>query len=284
VHPPSAPGPSTSTEAAPSTRPIAVRLIDVVKEYALAGELIRAVDGISLEIPTGQLLAVVGRSGSGKSTLLNLLAGIDTPTSGEVWIENVELSRLTDDALTRLRRERLGMVYQFFNLLPTLSVRENVALPALLAGENERAVMQRADALLDEVGMTSRRSARPHTLSGGEMQRAAIARALIHNPALVLADEPTGNLDSRTADQVLELLRGLGEVHGVTVLLVTHSREAAAVADRVVELRDGRVVSDLEPGTTRAVSTASTKSTASAPVHPEPSTFNLEPAPQGPGP
>src|SRR5207248_7587036 len=186
----------------------------------------------------GQLLGVVGRSGSGKSTLLNLLAGIATPTSGEVWIGERELSRLSDDDLTRLRRDQLGMVYQFFNLLPTLSVRENVALPALLGGEKEREVLARADALLDEVSMAHRRDARPHTLSGGEMQRTALARALIHRPALVLADEPTGNLDSKTADQVLDLLRRLGERHGVTIILVTHSREAAAVADRVVDLRD----------------------------------------------
>jgi putative ABC transport system ATP-binding protein len=222
----------------------AVQLVDVVKEYAVGAQQVRAVDGISLEIGVGEFVAIVGRSGSGKSTLLNLLAGIDTPTSGEVWIAGQELSRLSDDALTRLRRERLGMVYQFFNLLPTLSVRENVALPALLAGEKERDVMTRADALLAEVEMSHRKSARPHTLSGGEMQRTALARALIHNPALILADEPTGNLDSRTADQVLDLLRALGEKHGVTVVLVTHSREAAAISQREIEMRDGRILRD----------------------------------------
>jgi putative ABC transport system ATP-binding protein len=224
----------------------AVRLVEVVKEYAAGAQSVRAVDGISLRVPRGQFLAIVGRSGSGKSTLLNLLAGIDTPTSGEIWVGDRELSRLSDDALTRLRRESLGMVYQFFNLLPTLSVRENVALPALLAGEAERPTLARADALLEEVSMIHRRDARPHTLSGGEMQRAALARALIHNPTVVLADEPTGNLDSRTADQVMDLLRRLGDSHGVTIVLVTHSREAAAVAGRVVELRDGRVIRDEE--------------------------------------
>jgi putative ABC transport system ATP-binding protein len=222
----------------------AVQLNDVVKEFTLGGQLVQAVDGVSLEIPNGELVAVVGRSGSGKSTLLNLLAGIDTPTSGEVWIAGKELSRLADDDLTRLRRERLGMVYQFFNLLPTLSVRENVALPALLAGEREREVLARADALLEEVGMSHRKTARPHTLSGGEMQRTALARALIHHPALILADEPTGNLDSRTAEQVLDLLRSLADRHGVTVVLVTHSREAAAIASREIEMRDGRIVRD----------------------------------------
>jgi putative ABC transport system ATP-binding protein len=236
---------STVSEGiAQERRETAVRLVDVVKEFPLGEQRVRAVDGVSLEIPAGQFVAVVGRSGSGKSTLLNLLAGIDAPTSGEVWVGDRELSRLSDDDLTRLRREQLGMVYQFFNLLPTLSVRENVALPALLAGEPEREVLARADALLAEVSMEHRRNARPHTLSGGEMQRTALARALIHNPLLVLADEPTGNLDSRTADQVMDLLRRLGETHGVTIVLVTHSREAAAVAERVVELRDGRIVRD----------------------------------------
>jgi ABC-type lipoprotein export system ATPase subunit len=236
--------PLSLAPSVPAASPSAVRLVEVVKEYAVGAEAVRAVDSISLEIPEGQFVAVVGRSGSGKSTLLNLLAGIDSPTSGQVWIGERELSRLNDDALTRLRREHLGMVYQFFNLLPTLSVRENVALPALLAGEGEKSTLARADALLDEVGMTPRRHARPHTLSGGEMQRTALARALIHHPMVVLADEPTGNLDSRTAEGVLELLRRLGKTHGATVLLVTHSREAAAVAERVVELRDGRVVRD----------------------------------------
>lgn len=234
---------SSRTPTQTSTDPV-VRLRGVTKEYGTGEQCLRAVDGISLEIPRGQLVAIVGRSGSGKSTLLNLLAGIDQPTSGEIWIGDCELSRLDDDALTRLRRERLGMVYQFFNLLPTLSVRENVALPALLAGEPERGVLARADRLLEEVSLSHRKNARPHTLSGGEMQRTALARALIHNPSLILADEPTGNLDSKNAEQVLQLLRRLGETHEVTIVLVTHSAEAAAIADRTIELRDGRVVRD----------------------------------------
>lgn len=223
----------------------ALRFADVVKEFPLGEGRVRALDGLTLEIPPGGFTAIVGRSGSGKSTLLNLAAGIDAPSTGEVWIEGRALSTLDDDALTRLRRERVGVVYQFFHLLPTLDVRENVALPLLLEGRPERDALARADALLAEVGMSPRAKARPHTLSGGEMQRASVARALVHDPALVLADEPTGNLDSRAAVQVVQLLAELVRRHGSTLVMVTHSREAAEAADRVVTLSDGRVVSDV---------------------------------------
>lgn len=204
----------------------------------------RALAEVSLSFAPGEFAAIIGRSGSGKSTLLNLAAGIDAPSSGEVIVAGQPLSRLSDDALTVLRRERIGMVYQFFHLLPTLSVRENVALPSLLGRVREREALARADALLDEVGLAHRREARPHTLSGGELQRASLARALLHDPALVLADEPTGNLDSRSAAQVIELLGALGPRHGATVIMVTHSREAAASASRIIELNDGAVVAD----------------------------------------
>ncbi|MBM3262686.1 MAG: ABC transporter ATP-binding protein [candidate division Zixibacteria bacterium] len=225
--------------------PWAVQLIDVVREYASGGQMVRAIDGIRLEIPAGQFVAVMGRSGSGKSTLLSLLAGIDTPSSGQILIGGEALHRLSDEALTRLRRDKIGMVYQFFNLLSTLSVRENVMLPALLAGVTETEIGPVADALLEEVRMAHRRDARPHTLSGGEMQRVALARALVRSPELVLADEPTGNLDSKTADQVVGMLRDLGRARRATVVLVTHNPEAAAVADRTVELSDGRIVQDV---------------------------------------
>jgi len=222
----------------------ALELRDVRKEYAFGDATVVALDGITLAVPRGEFTAIVGRSGSGKSTLLHLAAGIDTPTAGEVWVDGAELSRLGDDALTLTRRDRIGMVHQFFHLLPTMSARENVALPSFLAGRDERATLARADALLDEVGLAARRAARPHTLSGGEMQRVAVARALLHEPALVLADEPTGNLDTRAAAQVMDLLATLAARHGATVVLVTHSREAAERATRVIELRDGRIVSD----------------------------------------
>ena len=222
----------------------ALRFADVVKEFPLGEGRVRALDGLTLEIPPGGFTAIVGRSGSGKSTLLNLAAGIDAPSTGEVWVEGRALSTLDDDALTRLRRERVGVVYQFFHLLPTLDVRENVALPLLLEGRPERDALARADALLAEVGMSPRAKARPHTLSGGEMQRASVARALVHEPALVLADEPTGNLDSRAAVQVVQLLAELVRRHGSTLVMVTHSREAAQAAMRIVTMRDGAIVSD----------------------------------------
>jgi ABC-type lipoprotein export system ATPase subunit len=224
---------------------LAICLEDVVMVYGAGSQQIVALDHLSLAVPRGQFAALAGRSGAGKSTLLHLVAGLDSPTAGRVWVAGRDIERLSDDERTRRRRDQIGMVHQFFSLLPTLSVRENVALPGLLAGRREREVLARADALLEEVGMTARRHARPHTLSGGEMQRTAIARSLLHGPSLVLADEPTGNLDTRSATQVLELLARLARAHGATVLLVTHSREAAALADRVLELRDGRVVSDL---------------------------------------
>jgi len=222
----------------------AVRLESVRKTFGEGAHAVPALDGVTLEIARGESVAFVGRSGSGKSTLLHLVAGLDAPTAGEVWVDGRSLASLGDDALTRMRREKVGMVHQFFHLMPTLSARENVALPALLAGANESDMLRRADALLEEVGLAARRDARPHTLSGGEMQRVAIARALIHQPPLLLADEPTGNLDSRAAGQVLERLRHMAEARGSTVLLVTHSAEAAAICGRVIELRDGRVVSD----------------------------------------
>ena len=222
----------------------ALRFAQVTKEFPLGDGTVRAVDGLTLDIPPGGFTAIVGRSGSGKSTLLNLAAGIDRPSAGEVFVQDLALSGLDDDALTRLRRQNIGVVYQFFHLLPTLDVRENVALPLLLEGRPEREALSVADALLAEVGLTSRATARPHTLSGGEMQRAAVARALVHEPALVLADEPTGNLDSRSAVQVVELLASLVRRHGSTLVMVTHSREAADAADRVVTLSDGCVVSD----------------------------------------
>ncbi|HTK31185.1 MAG TPA: ABC transporter ATP-binding protein [Candidatus Saccharimonadaceae bacterium] len=222
----------------------ALRVERLVKWYPGAGAPVHAVDDMTFEVEAGTCVALMGRSGSGKSTLLHLIAGVDRPTSGRIEVAGRDLATLDDDALTRLRRTSVGLVYQFFHLMPTLSARENVALPLLLGGRARREALARADARLAEVGLEGRRDARPHTLSGGEMQRVALARALIHEPHLVLADEPTGNLDSRAAQQVLRLLRDLGARHGAAVVLVTHSAEAAAIATRVLEMRDGRIVAD----------------------------------------
>jgi putative ABC transport system ATP-binding protein len=222
----------------------AVRLVHAARTYGEGEARVTALADVTLEIARGEWVAVVGPSGSGKSTLLHLVAGIDVATAGEVWVDGRELSQLSDDELTRHRRDRIGVVYQFFNLLPTLSVRENVALPALLAGRDEKETLARADRLIEEVGLAARGDARPATLSGGEMQRAAVARALVQEPPLVLADEPTGNLDSHAGEAVLERLQALTRARGTTAVLVTHSREAAARADRVIEIKDGRVVGD----------------------------------------
>ena len=222
----------------------AVRLVRATRSYGDGAARVTALSDVSLEIARGEWVAVVGPSGSGKSTLLHLVAGIDVATSGEVWVDGRELSKLSDDDLTRHRRDRIGVVYQFFHLLPTLSVRENVALPALLAGRDEKETLARADRLIEEVGLTARGGARPATLSGGEMQRAAVARALVQEPPLVLADEPTGNLDSRAGAAVLDRLQALTRARGTTVVLVTHSLDTAARADRIVEIKDGRVTGD----------------------------------------
>ncbi|MCC6445053.1 MAG: ABC transporter ATP-binding protein [Armatimonadetes bacterium] len=200
-----------------------------------------ALDRVSLEIPDGRFVAVMGRSGSGKSTLLNLMGGLDVPTEGDILVDGANIARLSEKGLTAFRREKVGIVFQFYNLLPVLTVRENIALPGLIGGRPRRVVLARADALLEEVGLLHRQAHRPDELSGGEMQRAAIARALINDPSLILADEPTGNLDSRSADRVLSSLRSLSERHGKTVVMVTHSREAAACADRLVVMKDGAV-------------------------------------------
>ena len=216
-----------------------LRLIDVTKEYTSEGEPVRALDGVSLEAGAGQFLALIGRSGCGKSTLLNLAGAMDSPTSGEVWLDGVLTTKLDDAGLTSLRRDRIGFIFQSFQLLPTLTVAENVELPLLLAGKtNARpAALDR----LRAVEMEGYSHRMPYQLSGGQMQRVAIARALVHEPALLLADEPTGNLDSATGDHILTLLRRIATEQNTAVLMATHSAEAASIADVVVRLRDGRV-------------------------------------------
>jgi putative ABC transport system ATP-binding protein len=220
-----------------------IQLIRLSKTYGTS-KSVHALRDLSLEIPQGERVAVMGPSGSGKTTLLNLVCGLDQPTSGSVRVGGVELTGLNDDARTRLRREKIGMIFQTFNLLPTLTALENVALPSRLQGVSRREASARAAAMLARVGLTDRAMHRPDELSGGERQRVAIARALIFRPPLLLGDEPTGNLDSATGDDILGLLDDLHREYNSTLLLVTHNAQAAARCDRVVSLHDGQIVDD----------------------------------------
>jgi putative ABC transport system ATP-binding protein len=223
---------------------IAVETVSLSKFYGEGSTTVRALRDVSLEFPNGEFAAIMGPSGSGKSTLLHILGALDKPTSGQVIVGGMDLSGLSDKKLTLLRRERMGFVFQFYNLIPTLSAEENVLLPALIAGERAGRYSERLDELLELVGLTDRRTHRPDELSGGEQQRVAIARALIRNPDTILADEPTGNLDSKTGAGVLNLLKESAARYDQTILMVTHDPRAAASADRVIFLSDGRVVDE----------------------------------------
>jgi putative ABC transport system ATP-binding protein len=219
-----------------------IRLVKASRSYGTPP--VTALDSVSLEIGRGEFIAITGPSGSGKSTLLNLLGGLDHPTSGEVVVDGVHLERADDRELTLYRRLKLGIVFQFFNLLPSMSVVENVELPLLLRGDDARESRAKALEMLDQVGMARRSSHFPHQLSGGEMQRAAIARGLVHGPSLLLADEPTGNLDSANASQVLEVIAKIASRRTATVIMVTHSDSVAALADRRIRMKDGSVAHD----------------------------------------
>jgi len=221
-----------------------ILLKDVHKTYHAGKVAVPALAGVSLTVQGGEFVAVVGPSGCGKSTLLNLVAGLDRPTRGTILVDGVDLTRAAEGALSRLRRERIGIVFQFYNLLPHLTARENVALPLLLNGTPMSEIANRVGEELEAVELLPRADHFPHELSGGEMQRVAIARALAPRPAILLADEPTGNLDSERGGAVLTLLRRLNRARAFTVLMATHSPEAATVADRVIRLRDGRLVAD----------------------------------------
>jgi len=227
-----------------------IEIRDLVMRLPSGGTLLTILDGITLAVAAGQFVAVTGPSGSGKSTLLGLIAGLDQPTSGSIRVDGVELTRLDEDALARLRRERIGYVFQSFHLIPTLTALENVAVPLELAEAPDP--LGRAAALLDELGLGGRAHHYPVQLSGGEQQRVAVARAVANHPALLLADEPTGNLDSATGAQVVDLLVNWHHAHRTTFVLVTHDPALACHAERVVELRDGRVVADRRNGTQSA--------------------------------
>jgi putative ABC transport system ATP-binding protein len=222
--------------------PAAVRLTAVSKSYREGGRERVVLDGVDLVVAEGELAVVLGRSGSGKSTLLNLVAGIDPPSAGRVEVGGVDLGALAERRRTLFRRERIGFVFQFYNLLPTLTVEENLRLPLELAGRTGAADLGRAGELLAAVGLADRGGAFPDRLSGGEQQRVAVARALVHDPLLVLADEPTGNLDLDTGLAVLDLLDRLTRGAGRTLLMATHSREVVGLADRVLTIADGRLV------------------------------------------
>jgi putative ABC transport system ATP-binding protein len=216
---------------------------DLHKTYTTGDAQVSALAGVSLTIEPGDFIALMGPSGCGKSTLLHLCGAMDRPSSGTITFEGRNLSSLTDDELTRVRRDRIGFVFQFFNLLPTLTIGDNIALPSLLSGAGGADADRRAAELAARVGIAHRLSHYPQQVSGGEMQRAAIARALAHRPALLIADEPTGNLDSDNGRLVLALLAGLNRETNITILLATHSAEVAAAATRVVRMRDGQLTS-----------------------------------------
>ena len=223
-----------------------VSATDVRRRYGEGDAAVNALAGVTVGFERGRFSAIMGPSGSGKSTLMHILAGLDRPTSGSVTLDEVEITDLDDADLTRLRRDKLGFIFQFFNLLPVLTAEENVVLPLSIAGEKPDA--EWIERLIDTVGLGDRRTHRPAELSGGQQQRVAVARALASKPAVVFADEPTGNLDSKSSEEVLSLLRRSVDELGQTVVMVTHDPEAAAHADRLLVLRDGLVVHDAEAG------------------------------------
>jgi putative ABC transport system ATP-binding protein len=220
-----------------------IRIRELTREYRMGSERILALRGVTLEIRRNEYVAIMGPSGSGKSTMMNVLGCLDTPTAGEYWLNGEEVSRLTDDALARVRNREIGFVFQTFNLLPRATALHNVELPLVYAGVRARERRERAATALERVGLAERMHHRPNELSGGQRQRVAIARALVNQPSILLADEPTGNLDSVTSDEIMEVFASL-HAAGQTVIMVTHEPDIAARAQRVVVLRDGRVESD----------------------------------------
>jgi putative ABC transport system ATP-binding protein len=240
--------------SSPATEPALPEIVstsDLTRVYGDGETAVHALRGVTVAFPIGQFAAIMGPSGSGKSTLMHLLAGLDRPTSGSVTVDGEEIARLDDKGRTRLRRDRLGFVFQAFNLVPVLTAEENILLPLTLAGRKPD--REWLDLLIDTVGLRDRLTHRPAELSGGQQQRVAVARALVHRPAVVFADEPTGNLDSKSSEEVLGLLRHAVDDFGQTVVMVTHDAPAASHADRIVVLRDGEIVHDGAAETTEGV-------------------------------
>jgi putative ABC transport system ATP-binding protein len=238
-------------ETSPHSTTTAVRAAGIERHYGRGDTAVHALSGVSVEVATGELTAIMGPSGSGKSTLMHILAGLDKPSAGEVWIAGTSIGELNDTQLTKLRREHIGFIFQFFNLLPMLTAEENIVLPLSIAGR--KADRGWVEELTRKVGLTERLSHRPSQLSGGQQQRVAIARALVSKPTVMFADEPTGNLDSRTSAEILTLLRESVSSYGQTTVMVTHDAHAAAIADRILFLADGLIVKDLGPSTSHEI-------------------------------
>lgn len=232
-------------------RPPAIETHDLHMHYGEGDTEVRALDGVDLTIDQGEMVAIMGPSGSGKSTLLHIVGALESPTSGTIAVGGLHYEGLDDKQLTELRRDHIGFVFQFFNLLPSLTAEENVTLPAVVAKRHDPAIRERARALIERVGLGDRMDHLPSELSGGQQQRVSIARALLLSPELVLADEPTGNLDTKSGREVLRVLRELNEDEGHTIVMVTHDAAAAATADRIIFLRDGRIAGQVEGGSTR---------------------------------
>jgi putative ABC transport system ATP-binding protein len=221
-----------------------VRTEGLTRIYGDDSHRVYALNDVTFSVNEGEFVAIMGPSGSGKSTLLYLLGGLERPTSGKVWLKGDDLSTLDDDALSRIRRTEIGFVFQFFNLIPVLTAAENIAMPLILDGVPRAQALHRAEEALDKVGLAGRSTHRPAELSGGEQQRVALARALVADPALILGDEPTGNLDSHSGDEVVQLLRHVVDAFGRTIVIVTHDPRIAAYADRIVFLKDGQIVDE----------------------------------------
>lgn len=219
-----------------------LRVENLTKEYGKGENKVRALDNVSFSVEKGEFVAIVGASGSGKSTLLHLIGGVDRPTSGRVFVDEKNISEFNDDKLAIFRRRQIGLIYQFYNLLPTLDVEENITLPVSL--DNRKVEKERLENMLKILGLTERRHHLPNQLSGGQQQRVSIGRALITNPTIVLADEPTGNLDTKASDEIVKLLKASNRDYKQTIIMITHNPEIAAIADRIITIEDGRIVKE----------------------------------------
>lgn len=220
-----------------------LKVENLTKTYGSAENLVHAVDDVSFSVEKGEFVAIVGASGSGKSTLLHLIGGVDRPTSGKIFVDGNDISKMNDDKLAVFRRRQVGIVYQFYNLIPILTVEENITLPCDLDGRGVD--RERLEMILDSFGLRARRKHLPNQLSGGQQQRTSIARALINNPSLVLADEPTGNLDSKSSEEVMSMLKMCNQSYGQTVIMITHNLDIAKQADRIITISDGKIVEEV---------------------------------------